>query len=135
MLYFDVSFLQVEEELWEQEFIESCFNEMLEEEQWEWFIPSRDLPLLDLDHCAPYSPQTEQSAQTEVHLSDPWPSDILVRDSLCSRSGSGRLCNRCVELNLGKLKLALSGCQDLPKSSRDLEGAQVKGLCQEEHLA
>ncbi|XP_072251214.1 polyadenylate-binding protein-interacting protein 2-like [Leuresthes tenuis] len=36
---------QVEEELWEEEFIERCFQEMLEEEeQWEWFIPSRDLP-------------------------------------------------------------------------------------------
>ncbi|XP_059203016.1 polyadenylate-binding protein-interacting protein 2-like [Centropristis striata] len=35
---------QVEEELWEEEFIERCFQEMLEEEeQWEWFIPSRDL--------------------------------------------------------------------------------------------
>uniref|UniRef100_A0A3B3IG76 Polyadenylate-binding protein-interacting protein 2 n=1 Tax=Oryzias latipes TaxID=8090 RepID=A0A3B3IG76_ORYLA len=35
----------VEEELWEEEFIECCFQEMLEEEeQWEWFIPSRDLP-------------------------------------------------------------------------------------------
>lgn len=39
-------FIQVEEELWEEEFIERCFQEMLEEEeQWEWFIPSRDLPL------------------------------------------------------------------------------------------
>ncbi|KAM7418244.1 hypothetical protein PAMA_017754 [Pampus argenteus] len=38
---------QVEEELWEEEFIERCFQEMLEEEeQWEWFIPSRDLPSL-----------------------------------------------------------------------------------------
>lgn len=38
---------QVEEELWEEEFIELCFQEMLEEEeQWEWFIPSRDLPQL-----------------------------------------------------------------------------------------
>ncbi|MEQ2267861.1 hypothetical protein XENORESO_011557 [Xenotaenia resolanae] len=36
--------LQVEEELWEEEFIEHCFQEMLDEEdQWEWFIPSRDL--------------------------------------------------------------------------------------------
>ncbi|CAN9514639.1 unnamed protein product [Ophioblennius macclurei] len=36
---------QVEEELWEEEFIEHCFQEMLEEEeQREWFIPSRDLP-------------------------------------------------------------------------------------------
>ncbi|XP_042274336.1 polyadenylate-binding protein-interacting protein 2-like [Thunnus albacares] len=38
---------QVEEELWEEEFIERCFQEMLdEEEEWEWFIPSRDLPSL-----------------------------------------------------------------------------------------
>lgn len=38
-------FRQVEEELWEEEFIERCFQEMLdEEEEWEWFIPSRDLP-------------------------------------------------------------------------------------------
>lgn len=37
--------LQVEEELWEEEFIEHCILELLEEEeQWEWFIPSRDLP-------------------------------------------------------------------------------------------
>ncbi|XP_054882190.1 polyadenylate-binding protein-interacting protein 2-like [Poeciliopsis prolifica] len=36
---------QVEEELWEEEFMERCFQQMLdEEEQWEWFIPSRDLP-------------------------------------------------------------------------------------------
>ncbi|XP_052373162.1 polyadenylate-binding protein-interacting protein 2-like [Oncorhynchus keta] len=35
---------QVEEELWEEEFIEQCFQEMLEEEENEWFIPARDLP-------------------------------------------------------------------------------------------
>lgn len=36
---------QVEEELLEEEFIEQCFQEMLEEEEeYEWFIPSRDLP-------------------------------------------------------------------------------------------
>ncbi|XP_034038140.1 polyadenylate-binding protein-interacting protein 2-like [Thalassophryne amazonica] len=36
---------QVEEELWEEEFIECCFLEMLEEEELrEWFIPSRDHP-------------------------------------------------------------------------------------------
>ncbi|XP_030251332.1 polyadenylate-binding protein-interacting protein 2 [Sparus aurata] len=36
---------QVEEELWEEEFIERCIQELMEEEeQWEWFIPSRDLP-------------------------------------------------------------------------------------------
>ncbi|KAI6077002.1 Polyadenylate-binding protein-interacting protein 2 [Aix galericulata] len=37
--------LQIEEELWEEEFIERCFQEMLEEEEeHEWFIPARDLP-------------------------------------------------------------------------------------------
>ncbi|NWU30855.1 PAIP2 protein, partial [Dyaphorophyia castanea] len=36
---------QIEEELWEEEFIERCFQEMLEEEEeHEWFIPARDLP-------------------------------------------------------------------------------------------
>ncbi|XP_038867811.1 polyadenylate-binding protein-interacting protein 2-like [Salvelinus namaycush] len=35
---------QIEEELWEEEFIERCFQEMLEEEENEWFIPARDLP-------------------------------------------------------------------------------------------
>ncbi|KAG7277942.1 hypothetical protein CRUP_022112 [Coryphaenoides rupestris] len=36
----------VEEQLWEEEFMDRCFQEMLEEEEeWEWFIPSRDLPL------------------------------------------------------------------------------------------
>lgn len=35
----------MEEELWEEEFIERCVLELLEEEeQWEWFVPSRDLP-------------------------------------------------------------------------------------------
>uniref|UniRef100_A0A3Q3KBN2 Uncharacterized protein n=1 Tax=Monopterus albus TaxID=43700 RepID=A0A3Q3KBN2_MONAL len=34
---------QVEEELLEQEFLERCFQEMLEEEDKDWFIPSRDL--------------------------------------------------------------------------------------------
>ncbi|XP_016334300.1 polyadenylate-binding protein-interacting protein 2B-like, partial [Sinocyclocheilus anshuiensis] len=36
--------LQVEEELLEQEFLERCFQEMLEEEDQDWFIPARDLP-------------------------------------------------------------------------------------------
>ncbi|KFU91020.1 Polyadenylate-binding protein-interacting protein 2B, partial [Chaetura pelagica] len=35
---------QVEEELQEQEFLDRCFQEMLEEEDQDWFIPSRDLP-------------------------------------------------------------------------------------------
>ncbi|XP_063733128.1 polyadenylate-binding protein-interacting protein 2-like [Eleginops maclovinus] len=40
---------QVEEELWEEEFIERCFQELWEEEeQRESFIPSRDLPLLQV---------------------------------------------------------------------------------------
>lgn len=31
--------------MWEEEFIERCFQEMLEEEEeHEWFIPARDLP-------------------------------------------------------------------------------------------
>ncbi|KFQ23267.1 PREDICTED: polyadenylate-binding protein-interacting protein 2B, partial [Merops nubicus] len=34
----------VEEELQEQEFLDRCFQEMLEEEEQDWFIPSRDLP-------------------------------------------------------------------------------------------
>ncbi|XP_061524535.1 polyadenylate-binding protein-interacting protein 2B isoform X1 [Phyllopteryx taeniolatus] len=34
---------QVEEELLEQEFLDRCFQEMLEEEDQHWFIPSRDL--------------------------------------------------------------------------------------------
>ncbi|XP_030002095.1 polyadenylate-binding protein-interacting protein 2 [Sphaeramia orbicularis] len=50
---------QVEEELWEEEFIECCFQEMLEEEeQWEWFIPSRDLP----------SAQTVSQLQDQIGL-------------------------------------------------------------------
>lgn len=28
----------------EQEFLERCFQEMLEEEDQDWFIPARDLP-------------------------------------------------------------------------------------------
>ncbi|KAK2524841.1 Paip2 [Columba livia] len=37
--------MPIEEELWEEEFIERCFQEMLEEEEeHEWFIPARDLP-------------------------------------------------------------------------------------------
>nr|XP_055067803.1 polyadenylate-binding protein-interacting protein 2B-like isoform X2 [Misgurnus anguillicaudatus] len=35
---------QIEEELLEQEFLERCFQEMLDEEDQDWFIPARDLP-------------------------------------------------------------------------------------------
>lgn len=50
--------MQVEEELWEEEFIERCIQELLEEEeQWEWFIPSRDLP-----------PQTVAQLQDQISL-------------------------------------------------------------------
>ncbi len=34
----------MEEELLEQEFLERCFQEMLDEEDQDWFIPARDLP-------------------------------------------------------------------------------------------
>ncbi|XP_068922589.1 polyadenylate-binding protein-interacting protein 2B isoform X1 [Petaurus breviceps papuanus] len=34
----------VEEELEEQDFLDRCFQEMLDEEDQDWFIPSRDLP-------------------------------------------------------------------------------------------
>lgn len=36
---------QVEEELLEQEFLDRCFQEMSNEEDHDWFIPSRDLAL------------------------------------------------------------------------------------------
>uniref|UniRef100_UPI00358F2AA3 polyadenylate-binding protein-interacting protein 2B-like isoform X2 n=1 Tax=Myxine glutinosa TaxID=7769 RepID=UPI00358F2AA3 len=39
---------QVERELCEEEFLERCFQEMLDEEEREWFIPERDLPLQPL---------------------------------------------------------------------------------------
>lgn len=69
--------VQVEEELWEEEFIEYCFQEMLEEEQWEWFIPSRDLP-----------PQTVSQLQEQITLLvlDPDADtdlDVVVRTSCC----------------------------------------------------
>ncbi|XP_066488276.1 polyadenylate-binding protein-interacting protein 2B [Tiliqua scincoides] len=35
---------QVEEELQEQDFLDRCFQEMLDDEDKDWFIPSRDLP-------------------------------------------------------------------------------------------
>nr|AAH59655.1 Zgc:73337 protein [Danio rerio] len=35
---------QVEDELHEEEFLERCFQEMLDEEDQDWFIPERDLP-------------------------------------------------------------------------------------------
>jgi hypothetical protein len=34
----------VEEELQEQDFLDRCFQEMLDEEDQDWFIPARDLP-------------------------------------------------------------------------------------------
>lgn len=78
---------QVEEELWEQDFIESCFNQMLEEEeQWEWFIPSRDLPSLGHQlHSAPCLPPEHQHSTgpySQTDHSAPWSSDILLQSSL-----------------------------------------------------
>uniref|UniRef100_A0AAV2KFU5 Ataxin-2 C-terminal domain-containing protein n=1 Tax=Knipowitschia caucasica TaxID=637954 RepID=A0AAV2KFU5_KNICA len=69
---------QVEEELWEQDFIESCFNEMLEEEeQSEWFIPSRDLPQEPVSRVL-----TESFTQTGDHDCGCYASDILLQSSL-----------------------------------------------------
>lgn len=34
----------MEEELQEQDFLDRCFQEMLDEEDQDWFIPARDLP-------------------------------------------------------------------------------------------
>ena len=75
---------QVEEELWEEEFIERCFQEMLEEEeQWEWFIPSRDLP------SAAVSQLQEQISllvlDADVHGND---LDVVVSLVYVSQSGA-----------------------------------------------
>ncbi|XP_035509366.1 polyadenylate-binding protein-interacting protein 2-like [Morone saxatilis] len=57
-IYTEYGYNIVEEELWEEEFIERCVQELLEEEeQWEWFIPSRDLP-----------PQTGAQLQDQISV-------------------------------------------------------------------
>ncbi|KAK2848715.1 hypothetical protein Q5P01_008549 [Channa striata] len=59
---------QVEEELWEEEFLERCFQEMLEEEQWEWFIPSRDLPVQTISQLQEQISQLVLEADTDFEI-------------------------------------------------------------------
>ncbi|NXN79973.1 PAI2B protein, partial [Bombycilla garrulus] len=61
---------QVEEELQEQEFLDRCFQEMLEEEEQDWFIPARDL--------GPAVGQLQQQLHG-MALGDTGQQDILVR--------------------------------------------------------
>ncbi|XP_063046811.1 polyadenylate-binding protein-interacting protein 2-like [Engraulis encrasicolus] len=58
---------QIEEELWEEEFIERCFQEMLEEEEeHEWFIPARDLPQGQTHHSNLLPMQNQLSSTVVV---------------------------------------------------------------------
>lgn len=66
-------FGQVEEELQEQEFLDRCFQEMLEEEDQDWFIPSRDLP----QGMGQLQQQLNGLSVGDGHSSE----DILVRTS------------------------------------------------------
>lgn len=81
--------LQIEEELWEEEFIERCFQEMLEEEEeHEWFIPARDLP------------QTMDQIQDQFNdlvISDSSSLEDLVVNSV-SRPVSKAWCSLCPRL-------------------------------------
>uniref|UniRef100_A0A8C5KX57 Polyadenylate-binding protein-interacting protein 2 n=1 Tax=Jaculus jaculus TaxID=51337 RepID=A0A8C5KX57_JACJA len=62
---------KIEEELWEEEFIEHFFQEMLEEEQKdEWFIPAGDLP------------QTMDQIQYLVISDGPSLEDLVVKSKL-----------------------------------------------------
>lgn len=62
---------QVEEELQEQEFLDRCFQEMLDEEDQDWFIPSRDLP----QAMGQLQQQLNGLSVSDGHASE----DILVR--------------------------------------------------------
>ncbi|XP_010291475.1 PREDICTED: polyadenylate-binding protein-interacting protein 2B-like, partial [Phaethon lepturus] len=64
----------VEEELQEQEFLDRCFQEMLEEEDQDWFIPSRDLP----QGMGQLQQQLNGLSVGDGHSSE----DILVRASV-----------------------------------------------------
>lgn len=63
----------MEEELQEQEFLDRCFQEMLEEEDQDWFIPSRDLP----QGMGQLQQQLNGLSVGDGHSSE----DILVRTS------------------------------------------------------
>ncbi|XP_071362763.1 polyadenylate-binding protein-interacting protein 2-like [Trachinotus anak] len=72
---------QVEEELWEEEFIERCFQEMLEEEeQWEWFIPSRDLPSQTVSQLQEQISLLVLDA--DVHADEDTDLDVVMNSSL-----------------------------------------------------
>lgn len=62
---------QVEEELQEQDFLDRCFQEMLDEEDQDWFIPARDLPQT-MGHL---QQQLNGLSVSDSHESE----DILVR--------------------------------------------------------
>ncbi|NXG90952.1 PAI2B protein, partial [Stercorarius parasiticus] len=70
---FDRQVRPVEEELQEQEFLDRCFQEMLEEEDQDWFIPSRDLP----QGMGQLQQQLNGLSVGDSHSSE----DILVRTS------------------------------------------------------
>lgn len=61
----------MEEELQEQDFLDRCFQEMLDEEDQDWFIPSRDLP--------PAMGQLQQQLNGLSVSDDHDSEDILVR--------------------------------------------------------
>ena len=71
----------MEEELQEQEFLDRCFQEMLEEEDQDWFIPSRDLP----QGVGQLQQQLNGLSVGDGHSSE----DILVRGSGERAGGSG----------------------------------------------
>lgn len=75
-------FGQVEEELQEQEFLDRCFQEMLEEEDQDWFIPSRDLP----QGMGQLQQQLNGLSVGDGHSSE----DILVRTSASALPGLPR---------------------------------------------
>lgn len=64
--------------MWEEEFIELCFQEMLEEEeQREWFIPSRDLPSLNIHQLQEQIGLLVLDADADVHT-DAFDLDMAV---------------------------------------------------------
>ncbi|XP_012605627.1 polyadenylate-binding protein-interacting protein 2B isoform X2 [Microcebus murinus] len=65
---------QVEEELQEQDFLDRCFQEMLDEEDQDWFIPSRDLP----QAMGQLQQQLNGLSISDVHDSE----DILSKSNL-----------------------------------------------------
>ncbi|OBS76531.1 hypothetical protein A6R68_17022 [Neotoma lepida] len=83
---------QVEEELQEQDFLDRCFQEMLDEEDQDWFIPARDLPQA-VGHL---QQQLNGLSVSDSHESE----DILV-----SKSQQKKAAPPCHKLNLGHERL------------------------------